>query len=194
MKLISTVLALAAAAGITSAASAAITFSDISVTGAIAGTPSTPTGPFDIDVAFNVGSATVGDPTSLYGTHMITITYTGTSDSGPINAATLSLLGAAAGTGAVEVQTTIVENGTSDTIATNTLAFNAGTPPPVFSSFGFSRGVTSFRVTQMVHLSATATETFDLAQLSLVESRYTPAPGAMALLGLGGLVAGRRRR
>lgn len=195
MKLAAIGITLAASAGIASSASAAIVFSNISVTGAIAGTPVTIAGASDIDAAFQGTSATVGDPTSIFGTEMITFSYTVTATGGDtLNAVTLSLLGAAAGSGAVSVDTSIVNAATSDPVASNSLTFNTGNPPPVFAAVNFGSNQTAIRVTHMIHLSATNTAGFDLAQLSLIEGRYTPTPGALALLGLGGLVAGRRRR
>ena len=194
MKVAAFGIALAASAGLVSSASAAVTFSNISVTGGIAGTPTTFTGTNDIDAAFAVNAATVGDPTNLFGTEMITFSYTVTATGETINAMVLSLLGAAAGSGAVEVQTSIVNAITNDPIASNTLEFDTANPPPVFSSVNFGAPHTAVRVVHMIHLSATNTAGFDLAQLSLIEARYTPTPGALALLGLGGLVAGRRRR
>lgn len=194
MKVAAIAIALAASAGLVSSASASVAFSNISVTGTIAGTPTTITGANDIDAAFQVSAATVGDPTNLYGTEMITFSYTVTATGETLNAMVLSLLGAAAGSGAVSVDTSIVDAGTSDPVAVSSLSFNTANPPPVFAAVNFNSSRTAVRVTHMIHLSATNTAGFDLAQLSLIEARYTPTPGALALLGLGGLVAGRRRR
>jgi hypothetical protein len=198
MKIVSCVIALAAMSGLAASANAAVSFSNISVTGpaGLVGTPTVTTSASDIDIAFNSDAGLAGDPNSLYNPiGNITVTYDVSSDSGPITGSVLSLLGAAAGSGSVSVATQIQSlplPGSS--IANNVLGYSAGNPPPVFTNINFSSGASAFRVTQTISFSATNTEGFDLAQLSLIEHNFVPTPGAMALLGMGGLLIARRRR
>ncbi len=193
MKIRAAILALAAG-GIVSSAQAALTFTNISVTGPLAGTPVITTGAFDIDVAFSANSATIGDVTGQFGTSEIVITYDASSNAGPIDASVLSLLGAAVGSGSVSVHTVVTPLPSGATAADNTLAYNAVTPPPTSANLSWLAGLTNFHVVQTIVLSAFNGEIVDFAQLGLVEHRFIPAPGALALLGLGGLAAARRRR
>jgi hypothetical protein len=198
MKINTYAIALAAATGLAASANAAVTFSNISFTGpsGLVGTPVVTTSANDIDIAFVANAGVAGDPTSLYNPITpVVVTYDVSSDSGPITASILSLLGAALGSGSVNVQTQIQSlplPGSS--IANNNLGYSAGNPPPVFTNINFSSGASSFRVTQTITFSATNTAGLDLAQLSLIEHNFVPTPGAMALLGMGGLLAARRRR
>ncbi len=195
MKIIVPVLALLAAA---SCANAALTFSNIAVNGpaGLVGVPTVTTSASNIDIAFNANAGVAGDPSGLYNPIApVIITYDVSSDSGPITGSVLSLLGAALGSGTVNVATQIQSlplPGSS--IANNALGFSAGNPPPVFTNINFSNGASSFRVTQTITFSATDTAGLDLAQLSLVEHNFVPTPGALALMGMSGLLVARRRR
>jgi xanthosine utilization system XapX-like protein len=195
MKIIVPVLALLAAA---SSANAALMFTNISVNGpaGLVGVPTITTSASNIDIAFNANAGVAGDPTGLYNPITpVVISYDVSSDAGPITGSVLSLLGAALGSGSVNVSTQIQSlplPGSS--IANNDLGYSAGNPPPVFTSILFSNGATSFRVTQTIFFSATDTAGLDLAQLSLVEHNFVPAPGALALMGMGGVLVARRRR
>lgn len=199
MKTIAYAIALATVTGLAASANAALTFSNISVTGpaGLVGTPTVTTSADNIDIAFNANAGLAGDPTSLYTPIApIIITYDAVSNSGPIAASVLSLLGAAAGTGTVSVSTHIEALPIpGNVLANNSLGYSAGNPPPVFTNINFSGVATGFRVTQTITFGATNGPDFDLAQLSLVEHRFlVPAPGALALMGMGGLLASRRRR
>lgn len=199
MKTLAYAVVLAAVTGLAASANAALTFSNISVTGpaGLVGTPTVTTSATNIDVAFTADAGVAGDPTALYNPIApIIITYDVSSDAGAVSSSVLSLLGAAAGSGTVNVATQIQSlplPGSS--LANNALGYSAGNPPPVFTNIAFSSGATAFRVTQTITFAATDTAGLDLAQLSLVEQNFqVPAPGSLALLGLGGLVAARRRR
>lgn len=198
MKIHAYAVALAALTGLAASANAALTFSNISVNGpaGLVGTPTITTSATNIDIAFNANAGVAGDPTALYNPITpITITYDVSSDAGAITGSVLSLLGAATGSGSVNVATQIQSlplPGSS--IGNNALGYSAGNPPPVFTNISFSSGAASFRVTQTITFSATDTEGLDIAQLSLVEHNFVPAPGALALMGMGGLLVARRRR
>jgi hypothetical protein len=198
MKNLAYAIALVAATGLAASADAALTFTNVSITGPaslVGGTVHT-TSPTAIDFTFPSNAGVAGDPTSLYSPIApVIITYDVSSDAGAISGSVLSLLGAAVGSGTVNVATHIQSlplPGSS--IADNALGYSAGSPPPVFTTIGFSAGAVSFRVTQTITFAATNTAELDLAQLSLVEHNFVPAPGALALLGAGGLLVARRRR
>lgn len=199
MKIHAYAIALAAMTGLAASANAALTFSNIAVNGpaGLVGTPTITTSASNIDIAFNANAGVAGDPTGLYNPIApIIITYDVSSDSGAVVSSVLSLLGAATGSGSVNVATQIQSlplPGSS--LGNNALGYSAGNPPPVFTNIAFSSGAVSFRVTQTITFSATDTAGLDIAQLSLVEHNFqVPAPGAMALLGMGGLLIARRRR
>lgn len=198
MKINTFAIGLVAASGIAANADAALTFTNISVTGpaGLVGVPVIATSASNIDISFNANAGVAGDPTGLFNPiQPVIITYDVASDSGPITGSVLSLLGAASGSGTVSVATQIQSlplPGSS--IGNNSLGYSAGNPPPVFTNINFTGGASSFRVTQTITFSATDTAGLDLAQLSLVEHNFVPAPGAIALLGLGAAFTSRRRR
>jgi hypothetical protein len=124
-----------------SSASAALIFSNVNITGSIAGTPTVTTGVSDIDFSFGGNAGTVGDPVAPLRSGNIVITFDVLSTSGAI---------------------------TTD--------------------------FANFKVKKTFFLFAPDTQATDIANVSLVEQRFVPTPGSLALLGLGGLVASRRRR
>ncbi|MCA9306094.1 MAG: PEP-CTERM sorting domain-containing protein, partial [Phycisphaerales bacterium] len=66
---------------------------------------------------------------------------------------------------------------------------------PHVAQLMFARPAQHIKVKKTITLLAPdLNEGIDLAAISLVEQRLIPTPGAMALMGLGGLVASRRRR
>lgn len=194
---ISSVAALATLAFLASSAMASVSFTNISVTGpaGLVGTPVITTSDVDIDLAFIANAGVAGEPTGLFNPiEPIIFTYDVTSNEGPLTGGVMSLLGAASGSGTVIVATSIRSLPLPGAIiGSNILGYSNGTPPPVFTQISFSQAVT-FRVTQTITFSVTNTAALDFAQLSLLETHYAPAPGAVALLGLGGLVVLRRRR
>ncbi len=155
----------ASIAGAATSASAAVIFSNINISGSLAGTPTVTQGTTDIDFAFGGTSATVGDPVDPLRFGNIVITFNVDSTSGPITLDVASILGVTTGSGVI-----------------------------IFNEIVEDRNTGSFKVKKTFFLFAPATQAVDVANISLVEQRFVPTPGAMALLGLGGLVAGRRRR
>lgn len=197
MNRISSVAALAAVSILASAAAASISFTNVTVTGpaGLIGTPVITTSDVDIDLAFIANAGVVGEPTGLFNPiEPIIFTYDVTSDEGALTGGVMSLLGAASGSGTVIVATSIRSLPLPGAIiGSNTLGYSGGTPPPVFTQISFSPAAT-FRVTQTITFSVTDSAALDFAQLSLLETHFAPAPGALALLGLGGLVMLRRQR
>lgn len=194
-----TILAIAGSAALASAASAAVTFSNVSVTGSLVGgsLPSAvvTTGANDIDFAFPFAAATVGDVVAPRRGGNIVITFNVASDN-PLDRDILSILGAVSGSGTV-IFNEVIEDatpGSEGIIATFRYTINEQNPPPVSEDIVFSRPSRNFKVKKTLVFSALDTEATDLAQVSLIEQRVTPAPGALALMGLGGLLVGRRRR
>jgi hypothetical protein len=79
-------------------------------------------------------------------------------------------------------------------IATYGVTLNSSTPLPHTADINFSRSSTMVKVKKTIILSAVDTQAFDLAGIALVEQKLIPAPGVAALMGMGVLVMGRRRR
>lgn len=200
MRRVSQIIALVAAAGLAGSASAAISFSNVLVSGSLVGgsLPSAivTTGTADIDFTFPFPAGTVGDPVAPTRAGNIVITFDVDSDSGPIDRDILSILGAVSGSGTI-IFNEVVEDrtpGFEGIIASARYTINLGNPPPVFQDIVFSRPSSSFKVKKTLVLFAPDTQAFDVASISLIEQRMVPGPGAMALAAAGGLLAFRRRR
>lgn len=189
-------LAVVAAAG---SANAAVVFSDIRVNGSLVG-GSLPaaivtTGQNEIDFAFPFPAATVGDPVAPTRAGNIVITFNVDSDT-PIDTDVLALLGGVQGSGLILFNEVVEDRtpGFEGIIATSNAFINSNSQLPFTQDIVFSRPTLSFKVKKTLFLSATDTALFDLANVSLIEQRMVPGPGAAVLMALGGLVAARRRR
>jgi len=180
-------------------ANAAIVFSDIQVSGSLVGGSLPPAivtvGLNDIDFAFPFAAGTVGDPVAPTRAGNIVITFNVDSDS-PIDRDILTMLGALQGSGLIFFNEVVEDRtaGFEGVIGSTNLFLNSSQQLPATQDIVFSRPSTSFKVKKTLFLSAQDTAQFDLAQIGLIEQRMVPTPGALALLGLGGLVALRRKR
>jgi len=182
---------LMACAGAASA-KAAMVFSNITTVGTL-GPASPATSPTNIDFVFLFPAGTVGDPVDPFRVGSVIITYDALSDS-PIDSAVFSALGAALGTGLVTIQTTIADLATPGVIANVSFGYDAANPPPDSLAFAFTRSTSSFRVVTTITADASARPGFDLAQISLLEQLFVPAPSSAYVMAALGLVATRRRR
>lgn len=187
-------IVIAGLAGMASSASAALIFSNVNITGSIAGTPTVTTGVSDIDFSFGGNAGTVGDPVAPLRSGNIVITFDVLSTSGAITTDFASILGAATGSGMIIFNEVVEDIATGQILALRNLTINANNPPPQNMEIPFSHGSTNFKVKKTFFLFAPDTQATDIANVSLVEQRFVPTPGSLALLGLGGLVASRRRR
>ncbi|GJQ30376.1 MAG: hypothetical protein HBSAPP03_22600 [Phycisphaerae bacterium] len=177
----------------------AITFSNFQVSGSLVG-GSLPnaiitTGLDDVDFSFIFPAATVGDPVHPRRAGNIIITFDVDSDT-PITTDVLSILGAVSGSGFI-IFNEVVEDrrpGFEGIIASTSIIINANNPPPVGQNIDFATPTTSFKVKKTIFMSAADTPGDDLAQIGLIEQKMVPTPGAMALAGLAGVLAFRRRR
>lgn len=179
-----------------SSADAAIIFSNIRITGSLASGGQAVQGANDIDFVFANNSAQVGDATAPVRSGNIVITFDVDSTDGPITSDVLSILGAIQGSGLV-IFNEVIEDRTPGNVGIIAMAshtLNAQTPPPQNRVIDFIRPSSSFKVKKTLVFSALDTQALDLANVSLVEQRFVPTPGALALLGIAGLSLARRRR
>ncbi len=186
--------ALAIAAGAAQTASAAIVFSNVNITGSISAPNTVTTGPDDIDIAFSSPAGVVGDAVAPTRAGNIVITFNVTSTSGGLTQDIASILGAVTGSGIIIFNEVIEDLVTPGIIGSASIVIDAANPPPRSRVIEFSRPSTNFKVKKTFFFFAPDTQAVDLAQLSLVEQRFVPTPGAAALLGLAGLATLRRRR
>lgn len=177
----------------------AMTFSNFQVTGSLVNAPLPgaviTTGVDDVDFSFIFPAATVGDPVAPRRAGNIIITFNVDSDT-PITADVLSMLGAVQGSGFIVFNEVIEDRtvGFEGIIASTSIIVNANNPTPVQQTIEFDRPTMSFKVKKTLFMSAADTEVFDIAQISLIEQKMVPTPGALALAGLAGALAFRRRR
>lgn len=194
-KTLSLAFVVAALAGTATSASAALIFSNVSVTGSVASPNAVATGANDIDFTFTSPGGVVGDPVAPIRSGNIVITFNVLSTEGAITTDIASILGATVGSGIIIFNEVIEDNVTGQILATANLTINANNPPPQSLPIQFSQPSSNFKVKKTLFLYAPdSAAPVDLAQVGLIEQRFVPAPGALALLGLGGLVATRRRR
>lgn len=187
---------LVASAGLAQSASAAIIFSNVVISGSLSTGATAVPGPNDIDFTFGTNGAQVGDATAPVRSGNLIITFNVDSTDGPLTADILSLLGAVSGSGVVIFNEVIEDRtpGSQGIIALADHVVNVQNPPPVNRVINFSRPSSSIKVKKTLVLSALDTQALDLANVSLLEQRFVPTPGALALLGMGTIVAMRRRR
>lgn len=197
MKLASGLIALVGAGA---TAHGAIVFSSVTQTGSLGGGFTTATGPNDIDISIPFANGTVGDPgvaATRSGSATFTFTVTGTGGD-VLDRNILSVLGAIQGSAASVTIATLIEDltpGNTGTIANSSIVISSANPPPEDAVITFSRSSAQIRVTNTLTFNANQdTAGIDLANVSLMEQRFVPAPGALGLVGVGGLVAMRRRR
>jgi hypothetical protein len=189
-----TAVLIAVIAGVAGSASAAITFSGVSVTGS-ASSPNTVTqSPNDIDFAFTSPGGVVGDTVAPIRIGNIVITFNVLSTSGAITSDVASFLGVTLGSGIIIFNEVVEDNITGAIIASVNRTINVANPPPVSIPIVFSTPSTNFKVKKTFFLYAPDTAGVDIAQIGLVEQHFVPTPGAAALLCLGAMVAIRRRR
>lgn len=188
------VLWIGAVLGAAGTASAAISYSNINVTGSVAAPGTVTESENDIDFAFASPGGVVGDTVAPVRIGNIIITFNVLSTSGAITLDIASFLGAVSGSGVIIFNEVVEDNLTGQIIASVSRTINAANPPPVSIPVPFSSPSSNFKVKKSFFMYAPDTAAADIAQIGLVEQRFVPSPGAIALLGLGGLVAIRRRR
>ncbi|MDX2119175.1 MAG: hypothetical protein SFY96_13425 [Planctomycetota bacterium] len=189
-----TTLALAAAAGIAATANAGVTFSNVNITGTLAAGATWATGGAGDDIDFSFPSALVGDGQNLR-SGVITITFIAKSDTAlNLDKLGLSILGGLLGSGTIIFNEVVEDLVNPGIIATYGVTLNSASQLPHTADIHFSRESTMVKVKKTLILSAVDTQAFDLAGVALVEQKLVPTPGAAALLGMGVLAMGRRRR
>jgi len=180
--------------GVVGSASAAITYSNISVSGSVASPRTVTQGSNDIDFAFASPGGVVGDTVAPIRWGNIVITFDVLSTSGPITSDIASFLGAVLGSGVIIFNEVIEDNITGAIIASANRTINVASGLPLTVPINFTAPSTNFKVKKTFFLYAPETAGVDLAQIGLVEQRFVPTPGGVALCLAGCLVAVRRRR
>jgi MYXO-CTERM domain-containing protein len=175
-------------------ASASIIFSNVQVGGTLAPGVSFITGPSDID--FTMTTTRVGDPTDSIRDGNLVLSYVATNQSigQMLGIMDVSFLGALAGSGQINFNELILDNVTGATLGSFEAVVTSNSQLPFSHSFPFTPS-NQIRVIKSFYLIAMGTPSLDVAQLSAVEQQInTPTPGVLALTGLGGALALRRRR
>jgi len=189
-----TTIALAAAAGIAATANAGVTFSNVSITGTLASGAAWVLGGAGDDIDFTFPNALVGDG-QQFRSGVITITFLAKSDKAMnLDKLGLSILGGLSGSGTIIFNEVVEDLINPGIIATYGVTLTQNSQLPHTADIHFSRESTYVKVKKTLILSAIDTRDFDLAGVALVEQKLVPTPGAAALMGMGVLVMGRRRR
>ncbi len=185
---------LASLLGLAGSASAAITYSNISVSGSASSPRAVTQGANDIDFAFTAPGGVVGDTVAPIRWGNIVITFDVLSTSGPITSDIASFLGAVLGSGTITFNEVIEDNLTGQIIGSASRTVNVTNALPLSIPIDFTAPSTNFKVKKTFFLYAPDTAGVDLAQIGLVEQRFVPTPGGIALCAAGCLIAMRRRR
>ncbi len=175
-------------------AAASIIFSNVQVGGSLASGVGFVAGPSDID--FTMTTTRVGDPTDPTRDGNLVLSYVATNQSigQLLGVMDVSFLGAVAGSGEINFDELILDNVTGATLGSFEAVITSNNQLPFSASFPFAFS-NQIRVIKSFYLIAMNTSSLDFAQLSAVEQQInTPAPGVLALTGLGGALALRRRR
>lgn len=180
-------------------ANAGIMFSNVNISPEFADDITVVTSDQDIDFIFDSDVAILdGQPQQVM---RITITYEAWGMNMDITQDTLvvSVLGGLLGSGTLIFNEVIEDlnpgDGESVTLVDYGVTLTADDDLPHVADLMFSRPANHIKVKKTITLLAPdLNEGIDLAAISLVEQRLIPTPGAMALMGVGGLIASRRRR
>jgi hypothetical protein len=189
-------LAVILLAGLATNASAAIVISNVSVSGPLGAGAQSTIFPAQLDVAFPFPAATVGDPVDPLRVGRVIVSFDADGTAGElIDRNILSALGSVFGSGTVRITTTVTDRNNPGVIANAILDLDSGgNAPPQFQTIVFSRGSSAVTVQNIIDFAAPDTEGFDMANISLLEQFLVPSPGALALMGMGGVFISRRRR
>lgn len=176
-------------------ASGAIVFSGVTVGGPLGAGTTFVAGDSDIDFTFPFPTATAGDPVDPIRGGLMTVQFDVTGTAGEIFAQdTIAILGGFAGSGAASIDITVTDLVVPGTIFQTNFVLSESNPPPAAVQAMFSRGSSSIRVLTTMNFSAPDTADLDLANVSFMEHRFIPSPGALGLLGIGALTMFRRRK
>lgn len=174
------------------AASAAIIFDNVVITGALAAGGSWNTEPDAIE--FDFPAAAVGDNLPMR-SGMISLTFFVTSDV-PLTADIIELAAPAGlfGSGRIVFSEVIeVLNGDGpEIVGSYSVALDANSPLPHTDTLVFSRPLTAFKVKKSVTLVAPETSVFDQASLASIRQQFIPEPAGALLLLLGAPLLRRR--
>lgn len=199
MRKLTGLLGAAALLASASLANAGIMFSNVNVSPEWASNITVVTSDQDIDFIFDSDVSIIdGQPQAVI---RIAITYEAWGMNMDITQDTLvvSVLGGLLGSGTM-IFNEVIEDlqpgpGEDVTLVDYGVTLTADDDLPHVADLMFSRPAQHIKVKKTITLVAPdLNEGIDLAAISLVEQRLIPTPGAMALMGLGGLVASRRRR
>ena len=199
MNRLSGMIGAAALMAAASAANAGIMFSNVNLSPEWADHIEVVTSDQDIDFFFDSDVSIIdGQPQAVI---RIGITYEAWGMNMDITQDTLvvSVLGGLLGSGTMIFNEVIedLEATSADqvTLVDYGVTLTADDDLPHVAQLMFARPAQHIKVKKTITLLAPdLNEGIDLAAISLVEQRLIPTPGVMALMGLGGLVASRRRR
>ncbi len=193
------VIGAAAMLAAASASNAGIMFSNINISPEFADNVTVVESDQDIDFIFDSTVSIVdGQPQQAI---RVTITYEAWGMGMNITQDTLvvSVLGGLLGSGTLIFNEVIEDlnpgEGQGVTLVDYGVVLTAGDDLPHVADLMFTRPAQHIKVKKTITLVAPdLNEGIDLAAISLVEQRLIPTPGAMALLGMAGMIGSRRRR